>query len=169
MRTMSVRDIILTVLLTFIAIGQIVLAILLYADQANEVVRNTGWGILLLSAIFGWLPVLTLKRWGGVAKGKSYVHTTQVVDRGIYSIVRHPQYLAGILIGLALALIAQHWIVGVLGVAAIAIYYVNTFDEERRALEKLGDEYSRYMQLVPRLNFLRGIVRTARRRSANPE
>ena len=164
---MNTRDVILTVLLTFVAVGQIVLAILLYADHANDVVRNTGWGILWVSAIFGWLPILTLKRWGGVVKGKSYVHTTQVVDRSIYSIVRHPQYLAGILMGLALALIAQHWIVGVLGIAAISIYYVNTFDEERKVLEKLGNDYSRYTQVVPRLNFLLGIIRAVKRRAAN--
>lgn len=164
---MKTRDVILAVLVTFIAVGQIVLAILLYADHANAVVRNTGWGILWVSAIFGWLPIITLKRWGGVAKGKSYIHTTQVVDRGIYSIVRHPQYLAGILMGLALALIAQHWIVSVFGVAAVVVYYASTFDEEKRVLEKFGEDYSRYAQRVPRLNCLLGIVRSVRRRAAN--
>ena len=106
---------------------------------------------------------VVLKRWGGVAKRKSYVHTTQVVDRGLYSVVRHPQYLAGILLGVALTLIAQQWIVGALGAAAILIYYVNTYDEEKRAREKFGDDYVRYAEKVPRLNFLRGIVRAVRR------
>jgi protein-S-isoprenylcysteine O-methyltransferase Ste14 len=164
---MKTRDVILAVLVTIIAVGQIVLAILLYADDANTAVRNTGWGILWVSAIFGWLPVITLKRWGDVPKGKSYVHTTQVVDRGIYSIVRHPQYLAGILMGIALALITQHWIVGVFGAAAVVVYYASTFDEEQRALDKFGDDYSRYAQKVPRLNCLLGIARAVRRRATN--
>ena len=164
---MKTRDVILAVLAAFISVGQIVLTILLYAEDANVAVRNTGWGILWVSAIFGWLPIFTLKRWGGVAKGKSYIHTTQVVDRGIYSIVRHPQYLAGILMGIALAFIAQHWIVSVFGVAAVVVYYVSTFDEEERALEKFGDDYSKYKQRVPRVNFLLGIVRAVRRGAAN--
>ncbi len=163
---MNIRDLILTVILTFVAIGQIVLTILLYSDHANDIVRNTGWGILWLSAVFGWLPILTLKRWGNVPKKKSYINTTQLVDRGVYSIVRHPQYLAGVLMGIALPLIAQHWIVGILGVVVIIIYYVNTFDEEKRVIDKFGDEYLEYTQEVPRLNFLRGIVRAIRNRAS---
>jgi protein-S-isoprenylcysteine O-methyltransferase Ste14 len=162
---MSARMTILAVLLTIIAVAQIVLAIVLYDDEANDMVRNAGWGILWLSAVLGWLPMITLRRSGGVAKGKSYVHTTQVVDRGLYAVVRHPQYLAGILLAIALPLIAQHWIVGLLGVGLVAIYYVNTFDEERGAVEKFGDEYTRYAQRVPRLNLLRGVVRLVRRRT----
>ncbi|MFO8101416.1 MAG: isoprenylcysteine carboxylmethyltransferase family protein [Dehalococcoidia bacterium] len=162
---MNARNLILAILLTIIAIGQIVLAILLYEGEANSVARNAGWGILWLSALFGWLPIFTFKRWGGVARGRSYVHTTQLVDSGIYAIVRHPQYLAGILLGVALALIAWHWLVGVLGAALIIIYYANTFDEEERVIAKFGYEYSSYAKRVPRLNFILGIVRAIRRRT----
>ncbi|MBM4029289.1 MAG: hypothetical protein FJ280_28415, partial [Planctomycetes bacterium] len=66
-------------------------------------------------SIFGWLPIFTFKKMGGVSKGQSYIHTTALVDRGIYAIVRHPQYLAGILMGMALPFISQHWLVAVPG------------------------------------------------------
>ena len=154
-------------MLTVIAVGQIVLAIILYERHANILIRNIGWGILWLSAVFGWVPILTLKRWGGVAKGKSYVHTTQIVEKGVYAIVRHPQYLAGILMAVALVLIAQHWIVGIFGVAAVVIYYGDTSDEEKRCLGKFGEAYSRYAERVPRLNFLLGTVRALKRRAAD--
>jgi protein-S-isoprenylcysteine O-methyltransferase Ste14 len=119
-----------------------------------------------VSAIFGWLPIFIFKKWGGVPKGKSYMQTTKVVDRGLYAIVRHPQYVAGMLMSIALPLIAQHWIVAVLGVAAIVMTYRDTFDEEQDCLKKFGDAYTHYMEAVPRVNFLLGIVRLMSRKKA---
>ncbi len=158
------RDIILAVILTLAAVGQIILAFVLYNKDGNIAIINLGWVILWISAIFGWLPIFTFKKYGGVSKGKSYIQTTTLVDHGVYAIVRHPQYLAGILIGLSLPLISQHWLVAVLGVVVIIITYVNTFDEETLNIEKFGEEYRQYMQRVPRLNFLLGIVRIIRQR-----
>ena len=145
--------------LTLAAVGQIVLSFLLYNEHGSSTVRNMGWGILWISAVFGWLPIFTFKKWGGVPKGKGYVHTTKLVDRGMYAIVRHPQYVAGMMMGLALAMIAQHWIVALLGAIAIAIYYLDTFEEEQSAIEKFGEEYKGYMESVPRANFVLGMVR----------
>ncbi|MCK4530540.1 MAG: hypothetical protein KAU44_05130, partial [Candidatus Marinimicrobia bacterium] len=45
------------------------------------------WGIgmgLVMS------PIIMFPRRGGVKKGRSFVHTTKLVDTGIYAIVRHP-------------------------------------------------------------------------------
>ncbi len=96
---------------------------------------------------------------GGVMKGKEYVHTTTLVNRGIYAIVRHPQYLSFMLIGLALLLIAQHWIVALLGAAVIVLTYLLILDEEKSSIEKFGNAYRAYMRRVPRLNFLLGMAR----------
>jgi protein-S-isoprenylcysteine O-methyltransferase Ste14 len=158
------KAIMLAAILTIVAIGQIVLSFLLYDKNGSPIVRNVGWVVLWISAIFGWLPIYTFRKWGGVTKGKSYVQTTVLVDRGIYAIVRHPQYLAGMMIGVALTLIAQHWLVGVLGAIAIVIYYVDTFEEEESAVVKFGESYTRYMESVPRVNFVVGIVRLLRHR-----
>jgi len=163
------RDIILAAILTLAAVGQIVLAFLLYNESGNTTIINLGWVILWISAIFGWLPIFTFKKYGGVSKGKSYIQTTTLVERGVYAIVRHPQYLAGILMGLALPLITQHWLVAVLGAIVIVVTYVNTFDEEALNLEKFGDVYRQYMQRVPRLNFLLGIVRLLLRKTDRKE
>ena len=83
-------------LLTLAALAEIICAALLYNQNGSDLVTNIGWGILWLSAVFGWLPIITFRKWGKV-KGKGYIHTTVLVDRGVYAIVRHPQYLAGIL------------------------------------------------------------------------
>jgi protein-S-isoprenylcysteine O-methyltransferase Ste14 len=145
-------------ILTIAAIGQVVLSFVLYKKDGNSILRTTGWVILWISAIFGWLPVYTLKKWGK-PKGRGYIRTTVLVDRGIYAVVRHPQYLAGMLMGVALPLIAQHWIVAVLGAVVIVIYYRDTYSEEKAAIEKFGEVYERYRKSVPRINFIAGLVR----------
>jgi protein-S-isoprenylcysteine O-methyltransferase Ste14 len=96
-----------------------------------------------------------------VKKGKGYIHTTTLVDRGVYAILRHPQYLAGILMAIALPLISQHWIIAVLGVIAIVIYYADSFDEEATCIEKFGEAYERYRERVPGFNFIWGFGRWA--------
>ena len=159
MKERDTKVIIIEIILTIIAVGQIVLCFILYNKNGNSFIRNFGWVVLWISAIFGWLPIYTFKKYGKVPKGKAYVHTTQLVDKGVYAIVRHPQYLAGILMAIAFFLIAQHWLVGILGIVLIFIYYQNTYDEEKKVMEKIGENYKQYMKRVPRLNFILGIVR----------
>jgi len=160
----SLRGIVVAVILTIAAVGQIILAILLYNPDGSAAIINTGWGILWLSAVFGWLPIFTFRKWGGVPKGKGYVHTTVLVDRGVYAIVRHPQYLAGILMAVALSLISLHWAVILPGVAVVATCYISMIDEEVSAVEKFGEAYREYMQRVPRANFLLGFIKLLRKR-----
>jgi protein-S-isoprenylcysteine O-methyltransferase Ste14 len=159
MEMKRVRVVISAVVLTVAAVGQIILSFLLYNESGHVIIRNAGWVILWISAIFGWLPIFTFQKWGGVPKGKGYVHTTVLVDRGVYGIVRHPQYLAGILMGVGLSLIAQHWVVGVLGTVVAITSYADTFEEERALREKFGAEYEAYRGRVPRVNFVIGIER----------
>ncbi|MFC2037912.1 methyltransferase family protein [Chloroflexota bacterium] len=129
---------VLAIVLTVAAVGQIILTFVLYNQDAVDWLRYVGWVVLAVSGIFGWLPIFTFRKKGGVARGKSYVQTTQLVDSGISSIVRHPQYLAGVLMSLALALIAEHWLVAVLGAVAAIAYYVSAVYEERSSVERLA-------------------------------
>ena len=154
------------VVLALAAVGEVVLTFLLYREDGNEIVRIIGWVIVWLSAIFGWLPILTFRRRGGVPRGRSYMQTTVLVDRGIYTIVRHPQYLAGVLLGIGLSLIAQHWLVGVLGAIVVIESYLSTYPEEQGLRKKFGAEYDQYARRVPRMNFALGLLRLLRRKEA---
>lgn len=119
------------------------------------------WG----SAIFGWLPILILRRKGGVPGGRSYVHTTTLVESGLYAIVRHPQMgTAWLLMCLGLMLITQHWASIALGIPAMALAYVDLLKADRRLIAKFGDAYRRYMDRVPRVDFVAGAIRLMRRR-----
>jgi protein-S-isoprenylcysteine O-methyltransferase Ste14 len=154
--------------LTIATVGQIVAAFALHDSEASELRMNIGWGILMLSGLFGWLPIVEFRRKGRV-QGRGYIHTSVLVDSGVYGIVRHPQYLAGVLMSIALPMISWHWVIVVLGIAAAAMYYSNTFDEEEGCIEKFGDEYRRYMQRVPRMNFVLGVLRMIVRRTSREE
>ena len=68
-----------------------------------------------------------------------------------------------ILLSLALILISQHWLVVVIGVVAMMSVYLAMREEDGRLIEKFGDDYKRYMQSVPRMNFLVGFIRLLRR------
>lgn len=108
-------------------------------------------------------PIVVFPRRGGVARGKSFVHTTKLVDTGIYSVVRHPQYLGGILaLFLTTMLWYPHWLFVILGVPGIAVLYASTLMEEQRLIKQFGDEYRDYMTRVPRINIIQGIIRQSR-------
>jgi len=152
------------VLLTVAFIGQIIFAFLNYDPEGNAARINAGWFVMMVSAVFGWLPMITFRRKGKV-QGRGYIHTTVLVDSGVYAIVRHPQYLAGILLNVALALITPHWTVIILGLLAGTITALDTLAEEERCIEKFGEAYREYMQKVPRLNFVLGILRAIQRKA----
>lgn len=145
------------------AVAQVVLAVVLYdSARVNDVVANLGWALLWVSAAFGMLPIPTLRRYGRVPKGRSYMETTVLVDRGIYAIVRHPQYLAGILLGLGLSLVAQHWAVALPGLVVGLTSSFAAFDEEKELTERFGPAYEAYRRRVPRVNAARGLLRYLR-------
>ena len=139
---------------------QMMLAFFVFKDPKTQVVRVAGWAIWTLGTAFAIVPIFTLRTRGGVPEGKSYMETTTLVDSGIYAIVRHPQNgTAGILLNLALALIAQHWLLVVLAAVGVVLLYIDTFKADEACMEKFGQEYARYTDRVPRVNFVAGILR----------
>jgi len=152
------------VVITLGVVAQFVLGLFLWYDWAGlDVMTYIGWAVWVPSVVLGWLPILILRRGAGVRKGESYIHTTVLVERGLYRVVRHPQYLSMMLLAVALMLISQHWAVAVIGVVVIASVYLAMWNEDKRLAEKFGDDYVRYMQAVPRANVVVGLVRLARR------
>jgi len=156
---MTWRDWILSCVYGSILIFQLVFTYLNYNHLGLENVSNTGWLVMMVSAIFGWMPIFTFRRKGGVSKGESYMHTTVLVDSGIYAVIRHPQFFAGVLVSLASVLLSQHWLNAVLFVPVVVGTYVDSLRADERLIEKFGDDYRSYMERVPGLNPLVGIIR----------
>jgi protein-S-isoprenylcysteine O-methyltransferase Ste14 len=129
-----------------------------------------GWVILAFSLILVFTPMVMFPRRGGVAKGKPFTDTTRLVDTGIYSIVRHPQYAGGIYaIFLTNFLVNPHWLFAILGIAGAVVVYLGCIEEDKLLIKKFGDEYKDYMQRVPKTNFWLGIIRFLRRRKQTEE
>jgi len=156
---------------TLLFISQIIVGTYLLSNVSQiQILAYVGVGLYVFSGIFfGGLPVIEFRRKGRVRKGKSYIHTTKLVDTGIYSIIRHPQYATFMLWAIAGILLFQHWIIILLGVPIIPLTYIDLIRADKDAVEKFGDEYKAYMKNVPRANFLLGIIRLLRHRKSEPK
>lgn len=109
-------------------------------------------------------PIIMFPKRGGVPKGRSFVRTTRLVDTGVYAIVRHPQYLGGILsIFLTTLLWYPHWLFAVLGTIGALVLYVSARDEDKLLIERYGAAYVDYMRRVPRMNILLGLIRVIKK------
>jgi protein-S-isoprenylcysteine O-methyltransferase Ste14 len=164
-KSFSWMDFVPVALVSVLFVSQIIVGIFLLSDVSQiEILAYVGVGLYVFSGlVFGWLPVIEFRKKGGVIRGKSYIHTTRLVDTGIYSIVRHPQFVTFMLWAVAGVLLFQHWIVVLLGIPIFPLTYVDLIRADRDAIEKFGDEYKAYMKKVPRANFLLGIIRRFRK------
>jgi len=137
----------------------VLVAQLLLERGANPYFRATGIACLLLSPIFIFPPFLILMRYGEPPRGQPYCCTTAVVDRGVYSIVRHPQYVGYVLLTLGFAALSQQPLTWILAVCSAGAFYVQSLSEEAFFRKQPGQDYSEYMRRVPRFNFLVGLFR----------
>jgi protein-S-isoprenylcysteine O-methyltransferase Ste14 len=64
---------------------------------------------------------------------------------GLYRWIRHPQYLALSLTGLGLAILWPRFLTIVLWTVMVWLYYLLSRDEERRMVDKFGEQYESYM------------------------
>jgi hypothetical protein len=65
---------------------------------------------------------------------------------GLYSVIRHPQYLALSIAGMGLAILWPRMLTAVLWIVMIFVYYFLAKDEERRMLNAHRDTYEPFMQ-----------------------
>jgi protein-S-isoprenylcysteine O-methyltransferase Ste14 len=145
-------------------IGQIVLCFLFYNWAGLNVLLYLGWIILAVAFVLGWRARVAFEDKGGAQEGESWLATSVVVDSGIYAVVRHPMYLSFMFPILALMLISQHWLSVIFGIPIVVFLYMGMGVEEQSNIKKFGDDYRHYMDKVPRMNFLAGVIRLLQRR-----
>ncbi len=132
------------------------------------------WLINLLrfaGLLFGLLTFKVLDFWEFVGfrqawryfKGASHsgdeegLTSTGLITCGTYGIVRHPLYLAGIVLFTFEPDMTRNWLT--VAVLADAYFIYGAVTEEKRLKEKFGAEYLRYKQRVPM--FIPGLKRSA--------
>ena len=148
-------------------VAAIVLCILFYNQYGLDAMTYAGWAVLSLGFLIGYLGVATLREKGEAPEGESWIKTTTTVESGIYAIVRHPQYLSWVIMSMALIFLSQHFSTAVAGALAMVTIYMQARQDDEALIEKFGDSYKLYMNAVPRMNILLGIVRRLRPKGDN--
>lgn len=137
---------------------------LVWDQGPNEAVALLGgalWisGLALLAA-----PILILRRKGGVSAGKRFVDTTKLVTTGLYSVVRHPQYLGWLVLASAVPFYTQEPASAALAVASVAATWRGFRGIDAWELSVFGAEYAEYMRRVPGFDLPLGVWRALARR-----
>ena len=158
-------------LFDWIAVGAVVAG--LVAGQLLETsspgwLRGVGLAALAASLPLFILPFAQLGRYGAREPGKSYMDTTRVADRGVYALVRHPQYLGYSLLVVGLALISLHWVTVALAALAVSGFRMQAKSEERDLLQRMGAPYAAYLARVPGFNLPKGVARWLKSRRVTP-
>jgi protein-S-isoprenylcysteine O-methyltransferase Ste14 len=118
------------------------------------VVFYAGMALISVGFILAVASVLTL-RFKGNPEG--FDDTRQVVETGVYRVVRHPWYLGGILAVTGTTLVWPSLLLGVGWGVAFFCFVRAALAEEAHSLSKFGAEYQRYMERVPRFNLFLGM------------
>jgi protein-S-isoprenylcysteine O-methyltransferase Ste14 len=150
-----------------LVIGQIVMVFTLEPLWSIGWLKWPGYVLWFGAAVLGVLPIIIFRRRGGVRRGSSYVETGKLVTDGLYAVVRHPQFLALIYLGLAGALLTPHWATIAAAVVIGAASYAAMLASDRELVEKFGDAYRKYMARVPRAALLLGLLRRIKRGGAD--
>ena len=132
---------------------------LIYNALGHTFLVYIGYIVWAFSLYFGLIPFRVFKKRGGVKKGKSYVYTNKIVTEGPYAIIRHPQYLGGLLFTISITLWTQVLLSFVLTIIIIILTYQWTYTEDKNLINKFGDDYKRYKEKVPRLNPILGVIK----------
>jgi len=154
------RDAAATIAAALLAAELLAAALLPRGAQAIVRVVGAACGFLALPMLF--LPMVTLRKHGRVPPGSDYMQTTVVVERGLFAVVRHPQYTGYLLLAVTFACLSQHLATVLLGVAgAIALVYW-TLAEDRDLRARFGTAYEDYRRRVPMFNVVAGTLRYVR-------
>jgi len=80
-----------------------------------------------------------------------------LIKKGVFAVVRHPMYLGGMFLFLAMACFLPHWSMILLVSINLFLIYRSMLDGDRSNVDKFGDDYVQYMDQVPRMNMIAGI------------
>jgi protein-S-isoprenylcysteine O-methyltransferase Ste14 len=149
------------ILLPFVGLGSLLLPILYlftpwltFADYRLPILALwCGTAILGFALWLFWRSHADLgQNWSRTLELR---HGHQLVQHGVYRLVRHPMYASILLWDLAQGLLLQNWLAGWSALVAFAVLYsVRAPREEHMMCEFFGQEYRDYMRRTGRL-FLR--------------
>ena len=123
------------------SMGLIVFVIFMGDDGTVAVIRKIGALLLVAAFILVIVPIFLLKRLGENEESGNYMSASKVVDQGLYSILRHPQYFGYMVFNIGFILISQNYLTLLLGALGIIFFHLQVINEEKYCLDKFGAGY----------------------------
>lgn len=77
--------------------------------------------------------------------------TEKIIAKGVYSVVRHPQYLGGLLSHVGISFLFSSWYSLLLTPLMVIVIYLISKKEEEELIKEFGIEYKEYTKQVPML------------------
>ena len=104
------------------------------------------------------IPFLTAGPWLGIKGVKETTlkvaethRTEKIVTTGVYSMVRHPQYVGGLLAHVGISLLLSAWCSLLSTPLMVVLVYLISRKEEEELIREFGKEYEDYKRKVPML------------------
>ncbi|TFG08524.1 isoprenylcysteine carboxylmethyltransferase family protein, partial [Candidatus Heimdallarchaeota archaeon] len=138
------------ILLVLIIYEILTFMLYLFTDLLN-------WGDYQIITWLSWIGVslgfisVALFLWIHISLGSFFSHKIQIMENqpliviGPYKYVRHPMYVAFLLLHISVFLISSNWFIGTTWLLALTIFLLNRLrKEENLLLHEFGEEYTRY-------------------------
>jgi len=126
-------------------------------QRLSFVVPVVSYSISLFNLIIS-TPFLIIASWLGIAGVKEITlkaaethRTKKIVTAGVYSIVRHPQYIGGLLAHVGVSFLLDAWYSLLFTPIMIIVVYLISEKEEKELGKEFGREYEDYKRKVPML------------------
>lgn len=105
----------------------------------------------MISALFiipgAWLGVQSVRE---ITLKVAETHRTEkIVTTGVYSIVRHPQYLGGLLAHIGISFLLFAWYSLLSTPLMFILIFLISKKEEKELIREFGKEYEEYQKKVP--------------------
>jgi len=105
-----------------------------------------GGSTLMIGA---WLGMQGVRETG--LKAAETHRTEKIVAHGVYSIVRHPQYLGGLLAHVGISFVLSAWYSLLFTPLTVLLVFLISNKEEEELAKEFGKEYEDYKRKVPML------------------
>jgi protein-S-isoprenylcysteine O-methyltransferase Ste14 len=124
----------------------------------NSIISIAGLSIPILHLIISLPPIMVGAWFGiegvretGMELAETHCSPKKILNTGIYSIVRHPQYYGWILAHIGISILLSVWYSVLFTPVLIALIYLISKKEEDELVKEFGKEYVDYKREVPML------------------
>ena len=96
-----------------------------------------------------WLAIIGVRE--TTLKVAETHRTEKIVTTKVYSVVRHPQYVGGLLAHVGISFLLSAWYSILLTPLMVVFIYLISWKEEEELINEFGREYEDYKKMVPML------------------